>query len=72
MAERLSWAEALSQIGVTKNTIYLWEKNNKIPKAKRDRNKARIITSEWVQECINFRDRVVDPNEETVNENSAG
>ena len=64
MVERLDWDQFLERVGVTKNTIYLWEKNKKIPKAKRDYRNARILTSEWADECIAFRNRITDPNEE--------
>lgn len=60
--KNLTWTDVLEQIGVTRNTIYLWEKANKIPKAQRDRNGSRIFTQDWVDKCIEFRDRVVDPN----------
>lgn len=64
MNTTLTWDDVLKEIGVTRNTIYLWEKANKIPKARRDRNGTRIFTPEWVQACVAFRDKTVDPNQE--------
>lgn len=72
MSEIYTLPKAAKMIGVTPNTIYLWEKKNKVPYAKRDRRGVRICTLEWIELCIAFRDRVVDPNEELTNENTAG
>lgn len=72
MSEIFSMGEAVKKIGVTKNTLYRWEKDNKIPKVKRDRNNHRLFTQEDIDQIIAFKNQVKDPNEETANENTAG
>ena len=54
-------AEAAEQIGVTKNTLFLWEKQNKIDKARRDRNNYRVYTADDIAKIKAFKDRITDP-----------
>ncbi len=63
MNDTFTMKQAAEQIGVTKNTLFLWEKAEKVSRPERDRNNARICTPEWIAECIAFRDKV------TKNEN---
>jgi DNA-binding transcriptional MerR regulator len=47
MEERLTMGQAAKELGVTKNTLYLWEKNSKIDRARRlKRNNYRFYTRE--------------------------
>jgi DNA-binding transcriptional MerR regulator len=56
-----SHSEAAQQIGITKTTLFLWEKQNKIDKAKRDRNNYRVFTADDIAKIKAFKDRITDP-----------
>jgi hypothetical protein len=54
----LSHATAAALIGVTKNTIYQWEKRGLINPPMRDRNGHRLFTSEEVEKIKAYKDRL--------------
>jgi excisionase family DNA binding protein len=59
---RYSMKEAASQIGVHKLTLYRWEREGKIPKAKRyARKNERVYSDEDIQNIIAWKDAIVDP-----------
>lgn len=57
----LTITEAAKIIGVTAKTIIRWEKQNKIPKVKRDWRNWRVYDAKVVEELVKFRNRIYDP-----------
>ena len=56
-----SHGEAATRVGVTKNTLFLWEKHRKIDKARRDRNNYRVYTADDIAKIKAFKNRITDP-----------
>ncbi|HEX8620948.1 MAG TPA: MerR family transcriptional regulator [Allosphingosinicella sp.] len=53
---------AAAKIGVHKLTLYRWEREGKIPPAKRyARKNERVYTDEDIQRIIAWKDAIVDP-----------
>ena len=63
MSDTFSLTEVAQKLGVTKMTIYRWERQKKVPAPKRlVRTNKRIYTQDDVARLIDFRDAVIDPN----------
>jgi excisionase family DNA binding protein len=61
---RYSMKEAARQIGVHKLTLYKWEREGKIPPAKRyARKNERVYSDEDIARIIAWKDAIVDPAE---------
>jgi excisionase family DNA binding protein len=59
MEERFSMGKAAEQLGVSKNTLYLWEKAGKIALVKRTaRNNYRFYTREDIEKIRAWMDQV--------------
>ena len=61
--EYFSMKEAAKRVGVTKNTLFRWEKQNKIPPPKRDRNGWRVYAAEDIPKILVFKNKIIDPNQ---------
>lgn len=48
-------ADAAAMIGVTKNTLWRWEKEKRIDPALRDRNNHRIFTTELIEKIKAYK-----------------
>lgn len=59
---RYSMGMAAKALGVSKETLYRWEKQGKIPPAKRvARNNQRVYTPEDILKIREFKDAIRDP-----------
>ncbi len=56
-----STSEALKKIKVSRNTLFLWFKQKKIPEVRRDRNNHRIFTAGDIRHILNYKNRLVLP-----------
>jgi DNA-binding transcriptional MerR regulator len=54
-------ADAADQIGVTKNTLFRWEKQKLIDPPKRDRNNHRIFTAEAIEKIKSYKNGFKQP-----------
>ena len=64
MSDRYNMKRAAALIGVHKLTLYRWEKDGKIPPAKRfARKNERVYTDEDIQRIREWKDRIIDPAE---------
>ncbi|MFL6760104.1 MerR family transcriptional regulator [Sphingomonas sp.] len=64
MSGRYSMGEAAKKIGVHKLTLYRWEREKKIPPAKRyARKNERVYSDEDIQRILEWKDAIVDPAE---------
>ena len=54
-------SEALSKIKVSRNTLFLWFKHNKIPEVRRDRNNHRIFTARDIKRILSYKNKLVSP-----------
>lgn len=50
--------DALKKIGISRNTLFLWFKQHKIPEVKRDRNGHRIFYSEDIETILHYKNKV--------------
>jgi excisionase family DNA binding protein len=67
MTMRYTMKEAAQQLGRHKLTLYRWEKERKIPKAKRfARNNARVYTDDDIEQIRRWMDATVDPEAPTA------
>jgi DNA-binding transcriptional MerR regulator len=55
-------ADAAAMIGVTKNTLFRWEKLKLIDPPLRDRNNHRIFTSEQIQKIKAYKNGFTQPS----------
>jgi DNA-binding transcriptional MerR regulator len=60
-----SMCDAAAQVGVTKNTLFNWERQNKIDKPRRDRNKYRTYTADDIAKIKKFKDQILEPESVT-------
>ncbi|MFN2453463.1 MAG: MerR family transcriptional regulator [Pyrinomonadaceae bacterium] len=63
MEERFGRGEAAKRIGVTKNTLFRWEKKGLINPAKRDRNNYCVYTSEDIEKIKKWKNEIKDPEQ---------
>lgn len=64
MHKRLySTMEVLKKVGVSRNTLFLWFKHNKIPEVQRDRNGHRIFTGRDIRLILNYKNKTISPKE---------
>jgi hypothetical protein len=64
---RYSMGKAAKELGISKETLYRWEKKGKIPKAKRVvRNNQRVYTPEDILKIREFKDEIDDPGAATL------
>ncbi len=56
-----STKEVLKKVGVSRNTIFLWFKHNKVPDVKRDRNGHRIFAARDIQLILNYKNKTIPP-----------
>lgn len=54
-------ADAAKMIGVTKNTLFRWEKLGFIEPPLRDRNKHRIFTTEHIEKIKQYKNGFTQP-----------
>jgi len=57
--------DAAKMIGVTKNTLFRWEKEKLIDPPLRDRNNHRIFTSELIEKIKNYKNGFIQPGQVT-------
>lgn len=58
-----STKEVLKKVGVSRNTLFLWFKNKKIPEVARDRNGHRIFTEKDIRVILDYKNRIIPPKE---------
>lgn len=64
MTGRYSMGEAAKRLGVHKLTLYRWEKQGKIPPARRfARKNERVYSDQEIQAIREWKDRIIDPTE---------
>jgi excisionase family DNA binding protein len=62
MSGRYSMKQAATALGVHKLTLYRWEREGKIPPAKRfARKNERVYTDEDIQAIREWKDKIIDP-----------
>ena len=66
MEDKFTMIQAAGKIGVTKNTLYRWEKEGRIVRAKRDRNNFRVYTSDDINKIKEWKDRITDPSDQVA------
>jgi len=57
-----STKEVLRQVGVSRNTLFLWFKHRKIPEVQRDRNGHRIFTKQDIRAILVYKNKLIPPN----------
>lgn len=55
--------DVLKKVGISRNTLFLWFKHNKIPEIRRDRNGHRIFNKEDIEKILNYKNRVIAPTD---------
>ena len=58
--------EVLKRVGISRNTLFLWFKNRKVPEVMRDRNGHRIFTSRDIRLIINYKNKIISPKEKLI------
>ncbi|MCM8801646.1 MAG: MerR family transcriptional regulator [Candidatus Omnitrophica bacterium] len=58
-----STREVLKKIGISRNTLFLWFKNKKIPEVARDRNGHRVFSNKDIKVILAYKNRIVPPKE---------
>lgn len=53
--------DVLKKVRISRNTLFLWFKHNKIPEVRRDRNGHRIFTKEDIEKILNYKNRFIPP-----------
>ncbi len=56
-----STKEVLKKVGISRNTLFLWFKHNKIPEVQRDRNGHRIFTARDIQVILVYKNKLIPP-----------
>lgn len=54
--------DVLKKVGISRNTLFLWFRNNKIPEIKRDRNGHRIFTKKDIETILNYKNKLIPPS----------
>ncbi len=60
-----STKEVLKQVGVSRNTLFLWFKHHKIPEVQRDRNGHRIFALKDIRLILAYKNKLIPPKENT-------
>jgi DNA-binding transcriptional MerR regulator len=55
--------DVLKQVGISRNTLFLWLKKGKIPEVVRDRNGHRLFTPQDVAQIVAFKDQKIFPEQ---------
>ena len=55
--------EVLKQVRVSRNTLFLWFKQHKIPEVRRDRNGHRLFTRKDIQVILAYKNKLIPPRE---------
>lgn len=53
--------DVLKKVGISRNTLFLWFRDNKIPEIKRDRNGHRIFTKKDIETILNYKNKLIPP-----------
>lgn len=53
--------DVLKKVGISRNTLFLWFRNNKIPEIKRNRNGHRIFTKKDIEIILNYKNKLIPP-----------
>lgn len=53
--------DVIKKVGISRNTLFLWFKDNKIPETKRNRNNHRIFTEKDIQVILNYKNKLIPP-----------
>ncbi len=53
--------EVLARVGISRNTLFLWFKNKKIPEVARNRNGHRIFTDADLKRLLDYKNKIVLP-----------
>lgn len=53
--------DVLKRVGISRNTLFLWFKGNKIPEIKRDRNGHRIFTKKDIELILHYKNKLTPP-----------
>jgi DNA-binding transcriptional MerR regulator len=53
--------DVLKKVGISRNTLFLWFRNNKIPEIKRDRNGHRIFSKKDIETILNYKNKLIPP-----------
>lgn len=53
--------DVIKKVGISRNTLFLWFKNNKIPETKRNRNGHRIFTEKDIKTILNYKNKLIPP-----------
>ncbi len=53
--------DVLKKVGISRNTLFLWFRNNKIPEIKRDRNGHRIFTKKDIETILSYKNKLIPP-----------
>jgi DNA-binding transcriptional MerR regulator len=56
-----STKEVLKKVSVSRNTLCLWFKHQKIPEVLRDRNGHRMFSIGDIQAILEYKDKMVSP-----------
>lgn len=65
MTERMNRRQAANLIGISPNTLYLWERQGKVPRPRFvDRNHRPIYTQELVAAALEYKNRTFESHEE--------
>jgi len=55
--------DVLKQVGISRNTLFLWLKKGKVPEVIRDRNGHRLFTPQDVEQIVAFKDQKIYPEQ---------
>jgi len=58
-----STKEVLKQVGVSRNTLFLWFKHQKIPEVQRNRNGHRIFTKPDIRSILDYKNKLIPPKD---------
>lgn len=53
--------DVIKKVGISRNTLFLWFKDNKIPETKRNRNGHRIFTEKDIKTILNYKNKLTPP-----------
>lgn len=53
--------DVLKAVGISRNTLFLWFWQHKIPEVRRNRNGHRIFTKEDIKSILNYKNKIVLP-----------
>ena len=53
--------DIIAKAGISRNTIFLWFKQHKIPETKRDRNGHRVFSHKDLEKILNYKNKLISP-----------